>query len=75
MNCASAKIRNACVGSIEPSFNRFTNVHVKHLKSEKNQIYVSNPNQTVRFTVCICMYVVIWDIIRFVGYRLLCHQN
>ena len=33
------------------------------------------PHQTVRFNVCICMYVAMCDVIRLVGYRLLCHQS
>ena len=43
--------------------------------SERNQLHVPKPIQTVRFNVRICIYVDMCDIIHLVGYRLLCHQN
>ena len=58
--------------------NRFTNGHVRTCntsRSERNQLCVPTPHQTVHFNVCICTYVVMCDIIRLVGYCLLCHQN
>ena len=38
-------------------------------RSERKQLCIPNPHQTVHFNVCICMYVVVCDIIHFVGYR------
>ena len=44
-------------------------------RSERNQLCVPTPHQTVCFNVCICMYVAMCDIIDSVDYSLLCHKN